>query len=60
MEKSVLKSKTFWFGLISGIAPLFPAVSTFLSENPTAISMVWGSLAIVLRLATKDKVVLID
>jgi hypothetical protein len=60
MNKSVLKSKTFWFGLISGVAPLFPVVQEFMAANAASIGVVWGALAIVLRLVTKDKVVLIE
>lgn len=60
LQKNVLKSKTFYFGLLTALAPLVPAVGTFLSENSGQISMVWGALAILLRLVTKEKVVLID
>lgn len=60
MNKSVLKSKTFYFGLLTAVAPLIPAVQTFLSENTAQIGMVWGAVSIVLRMVTKDKVVLID
>lgn len=58
MEKSVLKSKTFYFGLITAVAPLFPAVGAWMAANTDTIGLLWGALAIVLRLVTKDKVVL--
>jgi len=60
MQKSILKSKTFWFGLASALAPLIPSVGKFLSENSAQIGMVWGAASIMLRMITKDKVVLID
>jgi hypothetical protein len=60
MKKNILKSKTFYLGLVSALAPLFPSVGAFVSENVGTVSMVWGTLAIALRFITKDKVVLID
>lgn len=60
MEKSVLKSKTFYFGLLSALAPLIPSVGVFVAENTASISMVWGAVAILLRLVTKEKVVLVE
>jgi len=59
-KKSVLMSKTFYFGLLTALAPLIPAVNTIVSEHAASVSMVWGALAIVLRMVTKDKVVLVD
>lgn len=60
LKKNVLKSKTFWFGLLTAIAPIVPTVGTFLTENASQISMIWGAMAIVLRLVTKEKIVLIE
>jgi len=60
MEKSILKSRTFWFGLASAFAPLIPSVGIFMSENAASIGMVWGAVSILLRFITKEKVVLID
>lgn len=59
MEKSVLKSKTFWFGLVSALLPLIPAVKEYVGANLENLAMVWGALVIVLRLVTKDKVQLL-
>ena len=60
MQKSVLKSKTFWMGVVTAVAPLFPTVGNFASANIGAIGVLWGAIAIVLRLVTKDKVILVD
>jgi len=60
MKKNILKSKTFWFGLATALAPLIPSVGDFLKANSASIGMVWGAVSIVLRMVTKDKVVLID
>ena len=60
VNKSVLKSKTFYFGLLTAIAPLFPAVQAFVQENMVMMTSLWGALAIILRMVTKDKVILVD
>jgi len=60
MNKPVLKSKTFYFGILTAVAPLFPSVGEFVANNAAAIGMVWGAVSIVLRAVTKDKIVLID
>lgn len=60
MKKSVLKSRTFYFGLITAIAPLFPVVGEYVANNAAQVGMVWGVLAMALRLITKDKIVLVD
>lgn len=60
MKKNILKSKTFYMGLVSAFAPLFPSVGAFVAENIGTVSMIWGTLAIALRFATKDRVVLVD
>jgi len=60
MNKSILKSKTFWFGLATALSGLLPGVGKFMSENSAQIGMVWGAATIILRMVTKDKVVLLD
>lgn len=59
MNKSILKSRTFYFGLLTALAPLFPGVGSFIAENTAMITALWGALAIALRFVTKDRVVLL-
>ncbi len=60
MQKSVFLSKTFYFGLLSAVAPLFPGVGEWIAQNVVAVGIVWGAAAVLLRFITKDKVVLVD
>ena len=60
VNKSVFLSKTFYFGLITAIAPLFPSVGSWMASNVEMVGMLWGALAVILRMVTKDKVVLKD
>jgi hypothetical protein len=59
MNKSVFLSKTFYFGLITAIAPLFPGVSEWVAANVETVGIIWSAIAIGLRLVTKDRVVLL-
>jgi len=58
MNKHILASKTFWFGIVSAFAPLYPPIETYLQGHAVEIGMLWGSISIILRYVTKDKVVL--
>ena len=60
MEKSVLKSKTFWLQVLVLVGMLVPAVGAWVSENPGSFSMIWGGLNLILRMVTKDKLVLVE
>jgi len=53
-------SKTVWLGIVTGVAPFIPGVSEWVSTHVAEIGLVWGALAIALRLVTKEKVKLID
>lgn len=59
MNKNAIKSKTFWFGILSAVAPLFPSVQGFLVENMVMVTSLWSALVIVLRLVSKDKIKLL-
>ena len=54
--RNVLKTKTFWGNLVMAI---LPAVSNHPKEHMLTFTSVWMVVAIILRLVTKDKVVLI-
>ena len=58
VNKHVLKSKTFWLGIVAAVTPLLPGVGEFVSANTEAVGMVWGVLAIIFRSVTKGGVVL--
>lgn len=60
MDKSVIKSRTFWFTVLTFIGGLVPAVQEFIVANPEAFTTVWSFLALALRLATKGGVVLVE
>lgn len=64
-EKSLFYSRTFWFSLVTGLlAALLPAVPAlapakdWFAGNSVLLGSVWTMAALVLRLITKDKVVL--
>ena len=60
MKKGFYKSKTFWFGALTFVGSFIPSVQVFATENIQSVGMVWSSLALVLRMVTKDKIVLVD
>lgn len=47
-------------GVVTAIAPFIPGADLFIAEHTATIGIVWGAVAVILRLATKDKVVLVD
>ena len=60
MNKSFLKSKTLWVSLIVGIAPLFPAVQTYIKANPEIAGTIVATVFGVLRVLTKGAVVMTE
>lgn len=60
MNKSILKSKTFWVNLVMAILPLFPAIQVWYMANPEIVASIWGGMNILLRAITKDAVYLIE
>jgi hypothetical protein len=65
VKKLVWESKTVWFNMLTilfGVANFFVVLPPDLLEGKVFpfVTMVWGTLGIILRLVTKDKVVLKD
>ena len=58
-KKSIFKSKTAIVNAIVLAGSFIPSVGEFVQQNPTAILTLVGALNIVLRLVTKEKVVLL-
>ena len=56
MNKSVFKSKTFWFGIIMAVAPIFPVVEKLLVDNPNILSTAAGVITIFLRYKTNTAI----
>jgi hypothetical protein len=60
--KSIFKSKTAALGFVTSLAGaasfFFPEVNDFVAANSGAILAVLGVIGLVLRIVTKDKVVL--
>ena len=59
MDKHVLLSKTFWVGLVTALAPLFPPIQTWIMTNPQAFAAIAGTVFIVLRKFTTKPVSLL-
>jgi len=57
-SKWVLKSKTVWFSLVTALAAFYTPAQEFLAQNVEAVGILWGALAFVLRVVSKDKVIL--
>ena len=60
MNKSILKSKTFWFGVMTALLPLWPEAKAIIVANPDLYGWLWGAATVVLRKITEGKVVLLD
>lgn len=65
MEKKPWLSKSMWFGLLTGLSPFLVALlgfdlSQLLADKGSEITMIWGAIAIILRLVTKEKIKLVD
>lgn len=41
VNKSVFLSKTFYFGLLTAVAPLFPGVSEWIALNVETVGIIW-------------------
>lgn len=61
MEKKPWLSKTLWVNLLMAVFAMFwqPAAD-FIAQNPETVAVIFTGINMVLRLITKDKIVLID
>ncbi len=66
-EKVWYKSKTMLLGIVTGIVgalcvaiPKLKPVNDFLASNVATIGIVWGVLTSILRVISKDKIVLTE
>jgi len=58
MSKQPWLSKTIIFNILFALAALYPPVGDWMGKNVELLGMIWGGLGVVLRLVTKDKIVL--
>lgn len=51
-------SKTVWMGIVTALAPFIPGVAEWIANasHIETIGMIWGALAVLLRVVTKDKI----
>lgn len=56
-NKKPWMSKTIWYGVLLGLAGLFPPAQAVLAANPELATAVAGGVVIALRFLTKDSVV---
>lgn len=59
MEKSLFKSKTFWSNIVLALLPLFPAVNEAVVKQPELLGYAFAVVNVVLRIISKEKVVLL-
>lgn len=57
-QKKPWQSKTLWVGLIAAVVPFFPPAAAVIAANPEVASIVLSGVFSVLRLITKDRVVI--
>ena len=57
-EKKPWQSKTLWVGIITAAAAFIPAVNQWITEHPETFATGISVAFAVLRLITKDKIVI--
>lgn len=58
MNKTIIKSKTFWVNAIAVLSTLIPGVRDFIATNPEGSVGVLTAINVVVRFFTKGKVTL--
>jgi len=56
-DKSFLKSKTLWTAVLAIVTGFLPDVQHFMSENPEQYAAILGGIFGILRLTTKQALV---
>lgn len=56
--KKLWKSKTLWVNLVMAVAAFIPGIGEMISQNPEAAGSLVAIVNVILRLVTKDKVVI--
>ena len=52
------QSRTIWVSAIMSVAVFFPGVNTWIALNPETFTLVMGGIFTVLRIVSKDKIVI--
>lgn len=58
MEKKPWQSKTVWVALITAVAAFIPAFQAEITKNPELVVSTLGLIFMLLRLISKDKIVI--
>lgn len=58
VPKPAWASKTLWVALVVAIAPFIPAVQDFVVKSPEMVGMILGAVFALLRIISKDKIVI--
>lgn len=56
VDKEMINSKTFWFGILTAAAPAVPVIHEVITTYPEASMAVVGFIVIALRRVTKSGV----
>lgn len=56
MNKSILKSKTFWLQIVTFVSVFAPPVQAFIVANPESATAVIGAVNVLMRFVTSGRV----
>lgn len=58
-SKKPWQSKTVWLSLATALLPFVPGASAWVAANPEVLTSALSALFLLLRLITKDKIVIL-
>ena len=59
--KKPIYSKTLWFNLVMALfAIAWPSAQDYIAAHPAMVGVFWSGINMLLRLITKDKIVLVE